>query len=435
MTIVFQDEGELSEKGHKDAERHRQKIDKAIRENVRDVIGNESIITRKGKKKVKVTVKGLKDYRFIYGDSNSAGVGQGEGEPGDIIDQRPKDDEGNGPQAGQEEGEDLMETEVDIDYLLQIMFEDLGLPWIEEKTKANKLVPKGWKFENISKVGIKPRIHKKKTMMESIKRNILTVSQIVKDTNCSRDDGNKALAQANGDINKAIEIIRNGKLTCKQRRIFIDNSDFRFKQMEEDIEYHSNAVVIAMMDVSGSMGPEKKYLCRSLLFWMTQFLKKKYDFVDIKFIQHTTTAKVVDEDEFFNKAESGGTNCYTAFEKANYIIDTEYPLDEWNVYCVYVGDGEDWDNNRTITKIGEMLDKKINMLGYVEIDTEENPWNPGGTLINTIKQTWKFTNHRELGTDFYRNNDKRFLLSVIKDKKHVEATLRHFLFQPGKEMK
>ena len=432
MTVIYQDEGELSEKGHKDAERHRQKIDKAIRKNVRDVIGNESIITRKGKKKVRVTVKGLKDYRFIYGDSNSAGIGQGEGKPGDIIDQRPKEEDGEGG-PGQDEGDDLMETEVDIDYLLQIMFEDLGLPWIEEKTKANKLVPKGWKFENISKVGIRPRIHKKKTMMESIKRNILTVSEIVKDTKCSRDDGNKALAQANGDINKAIEIIKNGKLTCKERRIFIDNSDFRFKQMEEDIEYHSNAVVIAMMDVSGSMGLEKKYLCRSLLFWMTQFLKKKYDFVDIKFIQHTTTAKVVNEDEFFNKAESGGTNCWTAFEKANYIIDTEYPLDEWNVYCVYVGDGEDWDNNKTITKIGEMLDKKINMLGYVEIDTEENPWNPGGTLINSIKQKWKFKNHRELGTDFYKNEDKRFLLSVIKDKKHVEATLRHFLFQ--KELK
>jgi len=431
VTIIFQQEGELSEKGHKDAERHRQKIDKAIRENVRDVIGSESIITRKGKKKVKVTVKGMKDYRFIYGDSNSAGVGQGDGEPGDIIDQRPKD--GDEPGAGQGEGDDLMETEVDIDYLLQIMFEDLGLPWIEEKTKANKLVPKGWKFETISKVGIKPRIHKKKTMMESIKRNILCVTEIVNETKCSRDDGNKALAQAEGDINDAINIIKNDKLTSTQRRIFINNDDLRFKQIEEDVEYHSNAVVIAMMDVSGSMGPEKKYLCRSLLFWMTQFLKKKYDFVDIKFIQHTTTAKVVDEDEFFNKAESGGTNCWTAFEKANYIIDTEYPLDEWNVYCVYVGDGEDWDNDKTILKIGEMLDKKINMLGYVEIDTEENPWNPGGTLINSIKQKWKFKNHRELGTDFYKNEEKKFLLSVIKDKKHVEATLRHFLFQKEKK--
>ena len=431
MTIIFQQEGDLSEKGHKDAARHREKIDKAIRENVRDVIGNESIITRKGKKKVKITVKGLKDYRFIYGESDNAGVGQGDGKPGDIIDQQPKEYDGNdGP--GQKEGEDLMETEVDIDYLLQIMFEDLGLPWIEEKTKATKLVPKGWKFESISKIGIKPKIHKKKTIMESIKRNILYVSEIVNETHCSRDDGNKALAQANGDIKDAINIIKNKKLTNNEKRIFINNNDLRYKQIEEDTEYHSNAVVIAMMDVSGSMGIEKKYLCRSLLFWMTQFLKKKYDFVDIKFIQHTTTAKVVNEDEFFNKGESGGTNCWTAFEKANYIIDTEYPLNEWNVYCIYVGDGEDWDNNKTIIKIDEMLNKKINMLGYVEIDTEENPWNPGGTLINSIKQKWKFTNRRELGTNFYKNEEKRFLLSVIKDKKHVEATLRHFLFQKEK---
>lgn len=432
MATILHDSWDLSEKGQKDAQRHRDKIDKSIRENVRDVIGSESIITRKGKKKVKVTVKGLKDYRFIYGDTNSAGVGQGEGKPGDIIDQKPKDIDGDGQGAGQGEGDDVMETEVDIDYLLQIMFEDLGLPWIEEKTKANKLVPKGWKFETISKKGIMPRLHKKRTMMESIKRNILYVSEIVNETKCSRDDGNKALAQADGDINTAIKIIKDGALANTERRIFIDDEDLRFKQIEEDVEYHSNAVVIAMMDVSGSMGPEKKYLCRSLLFWMTQFLKKKYDFVDIKFITHTTTAQVVDEDTFFHKMESGGTNCYTAFEKANYIIDTEYPLDEWNVYCIYVGDGEDWDNNKTITRIDEMLNKKINMLGYVEIDTEENPWNPGGTLINSIRKKWKFKNHRELETDFYKNTEKRFLLSVIRDKKHVWPTLKHMLFERDK---
>ena len=178
MGIVYHQDWDLSDKGKKDAERHRNKIDDAIRKNVRDVIGEESIITQKGKKKIRVPVKGLKDYRFVHGDDEGpkAGAGQGDGEPGDVIGRREKRGEGEGDKPGTQPGEDYMETEVEIDYLLKIMFEDLGLPWIEEKTTARKLVPKGWKFETISKKGIMPRVHKKRTMRETITRNIMLAS-------------------------------------------------------------------------------------------------------------------------------------------------------------------------------------------------------------------------------------------------------------------
>ena len=165
-----------------------------------------------------------------------------------------------------------MEAEVDIDYLLKIMFEDLGLPWIEEKTTAKKLVPKGWKFETISKKGIMPRVHKKRTMMEAVKRNIMLSAAIMEETGCDEPTSYKALNQAYGDINYAIELIEKDEVDSDQDAIVINEDDLRFKQIEEDTEYHSNAVVIAMMDVSYSMGREKKYLCRSLLFWLTEFL-------------------------------------------------------------------------------------------------------------------------------------------------------------------
>ncbi|MFO7935084.1 MAG: DUF444 family protein, partial [Bacteroidales bacterium] len=93
-----------------------------------------------------------------------------------------------------------------------------------------------------------------------------------------------------------------------------------------------------------------KYLARSMLFWLVEFLKKVYNNVEIKFIVHTTEAEVVDEESFFKTASTGGTYCSSAFEKANYIIDTEYPTDMWNVYCVYMSDGEDWDPSKTIKR-------------------------------------------------------------------------------------
>jgi uncharacterized protein len=435
MGINEQTDWEFSDRGEKDAERHRGKIDDAIRKNVKDVISEENIITKKDGKKVRIGVRGLKDYRFVYGGKNqrSGGAGQGEGhKPGDIVRQKPKP--GKGRKAGDQAGDDFMEVEVDIDYLIDIMFQDLGLPWIEEKTKIEKLIPVGWKFETISKKGIPPRLHKKRTLTETIKRTAYYVGEVMSETDCDENDAYIALSMAHDDIDKAIDIIKEDKVDKDHDPyLMIDDSDLRYKQIEEDTIPHSNAVVIAMMDTSGSMTMDKKYLARSMLFWMVEFLKKTYDEVDIKFIQHTTTASIVDEETFFHKGESGGTMCWTAIDKADYLIDTEYPVDQWNVYCVYISDGEDWDPPKTIPYIQRLLDKKVNMFSYVEIDTDGEDmhgWRPDNTLIKEIQKNWKFRVKQTEGTNFYRNDDKHFLLSIIRNKQHIFPCLRHMLFAP-----
>ena len=193
------------------------------------------------------------------------------------------------------------------------------------------------------------------------------------------------------------------------------------------MEIHSNAVVIAMMDVSYSMSQEKRYIARSMLFWLTEFLRKAYSNVEIRFIQHTTVAEIVDEDTFFKTQTTGGTSCYTAFEKANYLIDTEYPLDEWNVYCIYMSDGEDFDTNSTVKRIQTMLDKKINMLSYCEINIEDQHMSHR-VLLDAIRRNWKFESRKDAGTVFYKNEQHKFLLSVIEKKEHIYAALRHMLF-------
>ena len=429
MSIIYHSDWDMSRKGEKDAQRHRDLIDKSIRKNVKDVISEESIITKRKGRKVRIPIKGLKDFRFIHGQSGTkGGVGQGEGDEGDSIGQR-KNGKGKGNKPGEEIGEDYMETEVDIDYLIKIMFEDLGLPWIEEKTKAKQLVPKGWKFDTVSKKGIIPRIHKKRTMIEAIKRTSAFIGEIMNDTGCSFEEGRLALLQANGDIEDAITIIKEGKLTETSDGIYIEDDDLRFKQIEEDYELHSNAVVIAIMDVSGSMDTDKKYLARSMLFWMVEFLRKKYDNVEIRFIVHTTEARLVSEDDFFNRGENGGTKCASGFKLANEIIEAEYPSTEWNVYVQYLSDGDDWGPEDTIKEIKIMLDKKINMLGYTEIKPDTSY---GASLIKKIKDTWKFTVRSVDGTSFYKNEDLRFLLARITNRSHIWEALKHFLFENDK---
>ena len=64
----------------------------SIRENIADIIAEESIIGRDGDRIVKVPIRGVKEYRFVYGD-NQSGVGEGAGEStkrGDVVGERGK---------------------------------------------------------------------------------------------------------------------------------------------------------------------------------------------------------------------------------------------------------------------------------------------------------------------------------------------------------
>lgn len=447
MGIVNHPDWDLSEKGKKDASRHRKKIDEQIRRGVKDAISEESIITKKKGKKVRIPVKGLKDYRFVHGNEKggNGGAGTGDGKPGDVIGRKKKPGQGNGPKPGKDKGEDWMEVEVDIDYLIKIMFEDLGLPWIEEKTKKETIVPKGWKFESISKVGTYARIEKKKTMKETLMRTMMFVGEIMDETGCDEDTARRILSYTKGDLEEAISLLKNndpivsslGK-SVSGDEIFIEDDDMRYKQIEEDIEYHSKAVVIAMMDTSGSMDLDKKYLARSMLFWMVEFLKKCYESVEIRFITHTTEAKLVDEDEFFKRGESGGTRCASAFELGNHLIETEYPVEEWNVYCMYMSDGEDWKPDETVKEMKKMLDKKINMLGYCEITPEDSQfpgWHNVHNLLKLIEKAFAFSKIERNGTVFLKGKTSRFLATIIKKREHVWEALKHFLFDPESKKK
>ena len=68
------------------------------------------------------------------------------------------------------------------------------------------------------------------------------------------------------------------------------------------------------MDVSGSMDVSRKRMARLFFYWCVQFLRSRYDQTEIVFVSHTTEAREVSEDEFFNRVESGGTKVSSAFE-------------------------------------------------------------------------------------------------------------------------
>jgi sporulation protein YhbH len=191
--------------------------------------------------------------------------------------------------------------------------------------------------------------------------------------------------------------------------------DLRYRTWEEQTTFESNAVVISMMDVSGSMGEFKKYIARSFYFWMVRFLRTKYDNVDIVFISHHTEARQVTEEQFFTQGESGGTVVSSAYKLALDIIAERYPPRDWNIYPFHFSDGDNYysDNDEAVRLADELIEK-CNLFGYGEIGEEggSSYRRSSGALLSIF-------------SDRLKNKD-RFVGVRIDDKKDVYPALKQF---------
>ncbi len=214
---LHRDNWSLHRKGHQDQARHQEKVREAIRKNLPDLISEESVILTDGKRVIKLPIRSMEEYRFRYNYNKSQQAGQGSGGSavGDVIARDPANAEsGKGDDAGDQPGVDYYEAEVSVDEIQDILFQDLELPYMEQKAPENVTAP-DVEFVDIRKKGLQSNIDKKRTILETMKRNALA--------------GKPGLHHISPD-------------------------DLRFKTWNEIERPHSQAVVIAMMDTSGSPG-------------------------------------------------------------------------------------------------------------------------------------------------------------------------------------
>ena len=155
---------------------------------------------------------------------------------------------------------------------------------------------------------------------------------------------------------------------ASERRYPFHQDDLRYRHVETDTKEESNAVVMCIMDTSGSMDTMKKYLARSFFFLLYQFIATRYRNVEIVFIAHHTEAREVTEEEFFHKGESGGTFISSGYLKALEIITERYHPSLWNIYAFHCSDGDNFDSdNPAALKSAKELSELCNLFGYGEI--------------------------------------------------------------------
>jgi sporulation protein YhbH len=371
--IISKEDWSLHRKGHDDQKRHQEKVKEAIKNNLADLITEESIIMSNGRDVIKIPIRSLDEYKIRYNYDKNKHVGQGDGDSqvGDVVARDGSGEgqkgPGNGQGAGDQAGYDYYEAEVSLMELEEALFSQLELPNLKRK-EADQNVIQHIQFNDIRRTGLMGNIDKKRTMMTAFKRNAMS--------------GNPSFYP-------------------------IYPEDLKFKTWNEIVKPESKAVVLAMMDTSGSMGLWEKYMARSFFFWMTRFLRTKYETVEIAFIAHHTEAKVVTEEEFFTKGESGGTICSSAYRKALELIETQYSPSRYNIYPFHFSDGDNLtsDNARCVKLVNELM-KVSNMFGYGEV----NQYNRHSTLMSAYKNI----------------KDEKFRYYILKQKSDVFHAMKSF---------
>ncbi|MGM9922714.1 MAG: sporulation protein YhbH [Bacillus sp. (in: firmicutes)] len=370
--VISKEDWSLHRKGFDDQQRHQEKVQEAIKNNLPDLISEESIIMSNGTDVIKIPIRSLDEFKIRYNYDKNKHVGQGDGDSqvGDVVARDgsgAQQGSGKGQGAGDQAGEDYYEAEVSLLEVEEALFSQLELPNLQRKEHAEQIV-EDVEFNDIRKTGLMGNIDKKKTMMSAFKRNALT-----------------------------------GKPSFHP----IYQEDLKFKTWNEIIKPDSKAVVLAMMDTSGSMGIWEKYMARSFFFWMTRFLRTKYETVEIEFIAHHTEAKVVSEEDFFTKGESGGTICSSVYRKALEIIGEKYEPSKFNIYPFHFSDGDNLtsDNARCVKLVEEIM-KMSNMFGYGEV----NQYNRHSTLMSAYKNI----------------KDEKFYYYILKQKIDVFHAMKSF---------
>lgn len=327
----------------KDHQRFRQIVKGRIRDDLRKFISKGELIGKEGKHLISIPVKGIELPHFRYGD-NSTGIGAGEGEEGQTVGKG----QGKG-QGGEQPGQHIMEVDLALDELADILAEELKLPRIEPKGK-HRITTVRDKYSGIRRVGPESLRHFKRSFKEALKRQI---------------------ALGNYDPDNPVII--------PQRR------DIRYRSWKEVKSPQSNAVIIFMMDVSGSMGEEQKELVRLESFWIDTWLRKNYEGIESRYIVHDVSAKEVDKQTFYHLREDGGTKISSAYRVCKQLLDQHYNPNEWNIYLFHFSDGDnssEADSRDCVKMIKEQLLPISNMFGYCQVASAYG----SGNFINVLHE-------------------------------------------------
>lgn len=353
-----------------DHNRFRDIIKGKIKEDFRRFISHGEMIGKREKDFVKIPLPHIEIPTFRYGPKQQGGVGQGEGKPGESVGE-PGDGSGK---AGDQPGEHLLEAEMTVDELADLLGEKLELPRIKPKGNKNIETNKP-RYSGLAPVGPEGLRHFKSSYKQALKRYMST-----------------------------------GTYDPEDPIIIPIRRDMRYKTYKTVNLPQTKAVIIYMMDVSGSMGDEQKEIVRIESFWINAWLRKHYKGLETRFIIHDAAAKEVDEETFFRTSESGGTLISSAYKLAQSMIESDYSPSEWNIYPFHFSDGDNWsgeDSKLCMKLLNDFFLPNCNAFFYGQVESKYG----SGQFLKDLQK--EFAGDDRLVTSQIESRDR--ILDSMKD--------------------
>jgi uncharacterized sporulation protein YeaH/YhbH (DUF444 family) len=353
----------------RDSSRFRKIVRGAVKSGIRKYLSMGEFIGKTGKDLVSIPLPQLQIPRFRFGDTEK-GVGRGSGDPGDPVAVEP---DGVG-RAGDDPGEHILEVELTLEELAGIMAEELELPRIEPRGKQNISATKD-RYTGIATRGPEALRHMRRTFRQSLRRQMAS-----------------------------------GTYQADNPHLWPYREDRRYRSWKPTVEPDSSAVILYMMDVSGSMGAEQKELVRLVSFWIDTWLTAQYRGLERRFIIHDAAAREVDEYAFFHTRENGGTRISSAYELALSLVATRFHPDDYNIYAFHFSDGDNFfdDNERAVGRMRQLAGLS-NLCCYGQVQGGYG----SGNFIDLLA--------RRMG------DEEKLIVAKINDKGAIYDALKAFL--------
>lgn len=346
-----------------------------IKRAVSDAVGKRSITEIDQAEKIKIPSKDISEPMFHRGKGGHVErvlPGNDTFIAGDKV-KRPESEGasgGSGDASNDGDGEDGFVFDLTREEFLDIYFEDLELPDLVKKElsriNAFKTVRAG-----VSTSGIPNNINILRSMKQATGRRVALASPYKKQLKEAEQALARLLEESDPDealilkLRQECEVLKR-KVACVP---FIDTIDLRYNYRTRIPAPSTQAVMFCVMDVSGSMDEAKKDIAKRFFILLYMFLTKNYEKIELVFIRHHTSAKEVNEEEFFYSRETGGTVVSSALELLSAVIEARYPPESWNIYVAQASDGDNWNADSPYCQ--ELLQDKIMPLlqyfAYIEI--------------------------------------------------------------------
>ncbi|MBE0418575.1 YeaH/YhbH family protein [Pseudoalteromonas nigrifaciens] len=351
---------------------------KQIKEAVSDAINKRSVTDASSGESISIPQRDISEPTFHQGKGGNREQihpGNDQFSTGDKV-ERPKGGQGGGAGGGEAsdsgKGQDEFVFSISKDEYLDLLFEDLELPNLQEN-QLDKLVQMKTHRAGFCSDGMPSNIDIVRSLKGSLARRVAMSAG--KKRLLAELEAQLVILFAQAHPDKAAIVLLSSEIELIKKQIkavpFIDNYDLRFRNYEKRPHPTSKAVMFCIMDVSGSMDQATKDMAKRFYILLYQFLTRSYKDIEVVYIRHHTQAKEVDEQEFFYSQETGGTIVSSALKLMDEIIKERYNSEQWNVYAAQASDGDNWADDTP--QCGQILRNKllnaVRYFAYIEITT------------------------------------------------------------------